>query len=63
MLSSQQRLRYRQFMRSLLPLFALLLAGCNADQPQAADDTALSQTTAVQDKANADVDAAMAEAR
>lgn len=50
-------------MRSLLPLFALLLAGCNADQPQAADDTALSQTTAVQDKANADVDAAMAEAR
>lgn len=54
-------------MRSILPLIACLLAACNADQPQdeaeAPADAASSQITAVQNKASADVEAALAEAR
>lgn len=56
-------MRYRQFMRRMLPLIALFLAACNADQPQAPAESAPDQTSALQDKANADVEAAMAEAK
>jgi hypothetical protein len=58
-------------MRCFLPLIVLFLAACNADQPQdsaatASEDTTMAAGTVqgtVQDKANADVEAAMAEAR